>query len=350
MNKQSLVTIITVTYNAEKHLEQTIKSVIEQDYPNIEYIIIDGGSSDGTLDIIKHYKDHINYYISEPDRGIYDAMNKGIEQSAGNWINFLNAGDTYCKKTTIKEISSYITEDIDLISGDIYYVNNNKKKYLKARGLTSVFNGMFCYHQTLFTKSKLLKKYNFNLTFNIAGDYDFVLKCYINNYHFKFLDFAVANYLGGGISERNRILARIEEIFIQSRYLEQTGDVFDYESFHKLSSYVPDNNQKFAYLINNFYNSLDKNKLEEKEFILYGYGYIGELIYKKYKKNIIAIVDKNNKELRKKHNLTINNINYLNKINFNYILITPLGREKEIESHLTNELNIPSKKILKLEI
>ena len=93
MNTPPLITIITVAYNAVKDIENTILSVLNQTYPNIEYIIIDGGSTDGTLDIIKKYEDKISYWVSEPDKGIYDAMNKGIVKANGDYLFFLGADD-----------------------------------------------------------------------------------------------------------------------------------------------------------------------------------------------------------------------------------------------------------------
>ena len=91
----ALISIITVSYNAVKTIEDTINSVLNQTYPNIEYIIIDGGSTDGTLDVIKKYQDKITYWVSEPDKGIYDAMNKGALKATGVWLHFMNAGDTF---------------------------------------------------------------------------------------------------------------------------------------------------------------------------------------------------------------------------------------------------------------
>ena len=90
-NIKPLITVVTICYNAVDTIEETIKSVIEQTYPNIEYIVIDGGSKDGTVDIIKKYQDKISYWVSEPDRGIYDAMNKGTMKANGRWINFMNS-------------------------------------------------------------------------------------------------------------------------------------------------------------------------------------------------------------------------------------------------------------------
>jgi glycosyltransferase involved in cell wall biosynthesis len=103
-----LVTVVTVVYNGAEHLERTIRSIINQSYNNIEYIIIDGGSTDGTVDIIKKYDQTVDYWVSEPDNGIYDAMNKGVSLACGDWINFMNAGDIFSDETTLQQVFSDI--------------------------------------------------------------------------------------------------------------------------------------------------------------------------------------------------------------------------------------------------
>ena len=100
----TLISVVTVSYNAVSTIEQTILSVINQTYPNVEYIIIDGGSTDGTVDIIKKYADKIAYWVSEPDKGIYDAMNKGVVVATGEWINFMNAGDIFTDSDVIDKL------------------------------------------------------------------------------------------------------------------------------------------------------------------------------------------------------------------------------------------------------
>ena len=120
----SLISVITVSYNAVSTIEQTILSVINQTYSNIEYIIIDGGSTDGTIDIIRRYEDKIAYWVSEPDRGIYDAMNKGASKANGEYIAFLNSDDWY-ELDAVSIIAQFADGKTDLISGIIKLYKNN---------------------------------------------------------------------------------------------------------------------------------------------------------------------------------------------------------------------------------
>ena len=126
MNQKPLVSIITVTFNAEADLEKCIKSVISQTYTNIEFIIIDGGSTDGTLDIIEKYKKNISYSISEKDKGIYDAWNKGVSVANGEWIAFLGSDDVYLENAIenyINHLNTIKHQHVDIISSRVRLVN-----------------------------------------------------------------------------------------------------------------------------------------------------------------------------------------------------------------------------------
>ena len=126
-----LVSIVTVVYNGEVFLEKTIQSVINQSYSNIEYIIIDGGSTDETVDIIKKYEDRIDYWVSEIDSGIYDAMNKGIDLASGDWINFMNAGDSFVGCNVLLNLNYFLSDiNYDIIYGDVNIIDTNNSKNL----------------------------------------------------------------------------------------------------------------------------------------------------------------------------------------------------------------------------
>lgn len=331
------VTVVTVTYNAQEHLEQTIKSVIKQDYSNVEYIIIDGGSTDGTIDIIKKYEDHIAYWISEPDHGIYDAMNKGIDVATGEWINFMNAGDCFCEIGTILKVMENLSDDTDIISGDIYSIDlNNNKAYRSAPREGYAYDGMFCYHQTMFTKVNIMKMLKFDTSFKVAGDYDFVMKCYVAKHKFQFLDFAVANFMEGGISSKYLLNAKIEDMFIQSKHLNNSEDVFYKNSYAVFQSFNENNNRLFGKLFNNLTSEFERLELSNRKFILYGFGNIGQLIYNKFGNNIIKVVDQNYDKLNNDFDMEIIKPDDLIYFKNDFVLISVFGREKEIISFLNS--------------
>ncbi len=167
-SEKPLITVVTVVYNGVATLEQTILSVINQTYDNVEYIVIDGASTDGTLDVIKKYEDKIDYWQSEPDKGIYDAMNKGVVLSNGEWINFMNSGDLFYEATTMKKIFIRDYSEYDVIYGNV--VNKWSIGFEVKYPLEKQYPEMPFSHQSCFTKTRLVKKYKFDTDYKIAAD------------------------------------------------------------------------------------------------------------------------------------------------------------------------------------
>ncbi|MGC8981891.1 MAG: glycosyltransferase family 2 protein, partial [Minisyncoccia bacterium] len=196
-----LITVITVVFNGAKTLEETIKSVINQTYPNVEYIIIDGGSTDGTLDIIKKYEDQIDYWVSEPDKGIYDAMNKGVTLALGYYIYFLGSDDVVFSSEVFSKILSLIKLDTKLIYGNVYFKESGE-----------IYDGEFskfklctrniC-HQAILYSIYLFKKYGlYNLKYKILADYEFNLRVWKKSKP-KYVDIILAIYSREGISSKS---------------------------------------------------------------------------------------------------------------------------------------------------
>jgi glycosyltransferase involved in cell wall biosynthesis len=193
--EKPLISIITVVFNALDVLEMTIISVLDQTYDNIEYILIDGGSTDGTIDLIKNYEDKIAYWVSEPDNGIYDAMNKGLKIATGKWVNFMNAGDTFLNNNIISEISVSFP-DADILYGDYNKIWRDHVEIIKPPRKINRFTLLVYFginHQTLFAKKGLIS--GFNCKYTIAADYDWLLRLYgSGNIKFKYLNKILINY------------------------------------------------------------------------------------------------------------------------------------------------------------
>lgn len=174
------ISIVTVTYNCETMIEDTIKSVVTQSYQNKEYVIIDGGSSDNTINIINRYRNDIDIIISEPDKGIFDAMNKALSKTTGDYVIFINAGDRFASNEIISSVFDTDTFiDEDLIYGDVYYETIAGLKLSKAHSIYEkkyslydlVFKAQGFSHQSLFTKTNILKSIGFDLNYPIGADY-----------------------------------------------------------------------------------------------------------------------------------------------------------------------------------
>jgi len=210
-----LITVVTVVRNGEKTLEETILSVINQTYNNVEYIIIDGASTDGTLDIIGKYEDKIDYWISEPDKGIYYAMNKGIDLVTGDWINFMNSGDGFYSETVLQNIFEIDNANVDIIYGDTFYFYTFDSFVFKARPLDSFINEFPFGHQSSFVKTRIMKEIKFDETYKCGGDQHFFYNCYLNNKIFKYYPMVVAKYEAECGVSTNYALVRYEDARIK---------------------------------------------------------------------------------------------------------------------------------------
>jgi len=345
------ITVVTVTYNAEQFLEKTIKSVIEQDYPNVEYIIIDGSSKDGTIDIIKQYEKYITYWISESDGGIYDAMNKAIDAATGEWINFMNAGDSFVDSTTLEKFISDLNPQTELYNGAINFIVNENQKvtYRPPNRLDKVWTSMPCWHQASFIKTSLMKKYKYSLEYKIAGDHEFYLRCYNNNHKFQFTHRSIANMAAGGLHQQQEKLAKIESMKIIANYAPNIDLVYQSDFYKTLQHINPiNNNYLFSTLFVQFYTQIEEFKKSYKKIALYGYGTIGRTIVSMCKDNIEVIVDQN-KIVDDALECPIINLEELRLYSYDAVLISVLGREEEIvKSLLKHNVEISKIKTLKL--
>lgn len=202
---QPKISVVTVCYNAVNDIEKTILSVINQTYPNIEYLIIDGGSTDGTMDIVNKYKDKIDVIVSEPDKGIYDAMNKGIDRATGEWINFMNAGDCFFEKETVNSVFTNIApSEVDVIYGHAISVRGVNENMVWAYDKSTKLIPPAYRHGASFVYRKVHLQYKFRLDkikdFGYGLDYDCICRMYRDGKHFRFVDKVIMRFLEEGTS------------------------------------------------------------------------------------------------------------------------------------------------------
>ncbi|MDA7695789.1 glycosyltransferase [Gammaproteobacteria bacterium] len=205
------ISIITVVFNRKIEFEKTLENILSQTHTNLEIIIIDGGSSDGTLDVIKKNNDKISYWVSEPDEGIYSAMNKGIEIATGEWINFLNAGDYYYNNDTLKNtFNSLVNEPLDLLIGDsVIKYDNFSRDYVNGN-INEIWKGAQFIHQSCFIRTGYQKNNLYNEKNVISADFEFFFKSiYLNNITTKNLNTIISVFSAGGLSDNKRVPALI---------------------------------------------------------------------------------------------------------------------------------------------
>ena len=197
-----LISIIIVVYNAVELLEETISSVIKQTYKNIELIIIDGGSTDGTAELLGKYGNYINFWTSEADEGIYDAMNKGVKAARGDWIYFLGAGDILLN--VLHHVAKRLIDPAVIYYGNVYLLNAH-----------SIYDGQFSAyklavknisHQAIFYPAGALNKYKFELKYKTLADHYLNMQCFGDKtFKFTYIPVLVCVYEGEGFSATNHI-------------------------------------------------------------------------------------------------------------------------------------------------
>lgn len=303
-----LFSIVTVSYNCAETIEKTIKSVLSQSYSNIEYIIIDGASKDGTVDIIRKYDTAISYWISEPDGGIYEAMNKGIEVATGELIGFINGDDCYIDGAIEAIAQKYIETNGDVIYGDMIYIGaNGKETYVKSNDdISDLYYQMSIPHPSTFCKTVLLKKDKFDVGYKIASDYKFLLRLYNDNMSFVHVDKAISRFYCGGVST-SKLYKTSQETYDISKsvikgnyYLEEKYlDKIEKQYKDIIVNLIFDRTVKYGYL----YTWL-KQQIDHGEGVyIFGTGKIGIRIYEMLLKAGITIngfLDNNEKKQGRK--------------------------------------------------
>lgn len=221
-NKEKpLISIITISLNCRDVIEKTILSVINQSYQNIEYIIVDGGSADGTLNIIKKYEGRLSKWISEKDKGISDAMNKGINLSTGDIIGIIHAGDQYHSNAFTLLVENYNMRVADIFYGDVRFCKPGSNPVVVSTDAAYLLFKMSIAHPGVFITRKTYEKLGkYDERYKLAMDYELLLKMYKNGAFFKKLPGIIADFTEDGISSRRWRKALTECLIIKNKYAQ----------------------------------------------------------------------------------------------------------------------------------
>ncbi|URM33463.1 glycosyltransferase [Cytobacillus firmus] len=314
MNAQPKISIITACYNSEKTIEQTIQSVLNQTYENIEYIIVDGASTDGTMEIVKKYHDRISLVVSEKDSGVYDAFNKGVQYACGDYILFLNSDDYLIENTVLK----YVANQIELRSnpigvyGDIY-IKNETTGFIRRLGqqidLSNIKNGKMPPHPATFLQKSVITEFEgFNLNYQIAADFELLTKIFMKYekdiYHIPIL---VSVFRLGGLSSNIKTLQIVKE---------ETKSIINEYLLHfdsNTNMHVNNSNENYLklWIENIVFNkksiSDPLKKLQIKNVVIFGSGELAVLIAQDLivnEFNVLSFLDNNSE----RQGITMNGI------------------------------------------
>lgn len=232
VNFNPTLSVITVVYNNVKDIERTMLSVLNQTYPNIEYIVIDGKSTDGTLQIINQYKTHIAKLISEKDEGIYDAMNKGLNAATGDYVIFMNSGDEFFEPATVQEVFA-TTPDADIYYGETEMINDERqslgqRRHKAPRHFTwrGFKYGMSISHQAIYIRRSLTEPYN--RKYQLSADIDWIIRAAKKAKTIVNVNRYVAKYLVGGMSKTKHRQSLQERFNIMRAYYGLVPTVFNH--------------------------------------------------------------------------------------------------------------------------
>jgi glycosyltransferase involved in cell wall biosynthesis len=218
---EPLVSIVTVVYNAADTLSETLDSVVQQTYQNIDLVIIDGGSTDRTLEIVEQYRAHVNHVSSGKDSGIYDAMNKGVRAARGEWIIFLNAGDTFASPNVL---AAAFAKTRGIESADVIYGRTKLKRSPTFLDPPQILDKRYFYFETLCHQSVLAKRGlfhsvgPFSLRYRIMADREWLLRATLQSARFVRTDEVIAVWDPVGYSSANAALSARENLDLQTRY------------------------------------------------------------------------------------------------------------------------------------
>lgn len=347
--KQLKISIVTVCLNSEKTLEKAMESVFSQNYQNLEYIVIDGGSRDGTLDIIHKYEDRLSFWCSSPDRGIYDAMNKGIDHSQGDIIAFLNSDDWYEGGAFNAVLGAFECTKADIVFGDYSYVTENgiiykNNKYFE---LSKMKIGRVICHQSMFFRRELFDIYGrFDLKYSIASDYAWTLNAYNHGVCFSYVSENICYFTRGGISTndktRHLCMEEIKKIAINA--IKKEEEAIYLPLIEEMCSCVSNNMMEATDLAERLVKlgqaecNMKEILSSPKALVLFGSGYYAEVcirICEVLGLEIVGIVDNDQRKWGSKlHDIVIHNTTFLEDAKGRIILISSILYEKEIAQQL----------------
>ena len=234
------LSIITINYNDKKGLKKTLESVVNQEFKNFEFIVIDGCSTDGSTELILDYKDKISYWVSEKDNGVFHAMNKGIHHSTGDFVIFMTSGDTFYSETTLSEIVPELNSEFDIYYGDNYKESASSKRlktYPEKLNFSFFYTSSLNHQSTFIRKSLFEDHFYYNEEYKIASDWEFFtyVICH-KNVNYKYLKKTISVYDFNGISSKPEFSEVFQKEKLQSIQKYFPAFVNDYKNVNELNS------------------------------------------------------------------------------------------------------------------